>query len=562
MREEAPGNGRRVAFLLFVVAALLYAPGLFWGLPHATAADRIFPWGSDELAPLGPLAQLYHVVFHGEVSFDPRYPLLPYAIQALFIAPSVAWLRLTGGMPSFEVSYPYGLADPVGALALMTLFARLSSLMMMAAVPVVAWCTAKKLWDTRTATIAAVCVMLLYPSFYYARTSNVDAGGVLWTSLGLLAFAGVLRDGLSPQRAAALGVFAALAIATKDQSYAVFVALGAAVALLHARAQSKNGWRRVAGPLLTGLATSIAVYVVASGALFHPSAFARHIEFILFHPGGTNSQSYYSTPATLAGYLQLAGNFIALLVDSLGWPMSVAAVGGLLVSARKSPCTLLLALPALAILIGVILPVRFIRIRFLLSAAYVLALFAGAGLGALAALLQRRSAEPRTTSARAAAPAWAAFLVIIAWSVVRGADLTWQMLNDSRGQVEVWLRQNARAGDRVGYYGAPRKLPPLAPGVVSEPGPWADDGGAPDHWPEFLVIIPQQVFEIEHEWNLSDEHYGELASGVWPYRPWLAVQGKRLFEERPIHWVNPPVRLFVRRDVESRMTGAPRLLLD
>jgi hypothetical protein len=549
-REGAPDSGRRFAFLLFAAALLLYAPGIFWGLPHATAPDRIFPWGSDELAPLGPLAQVYHIVFHGGAAFDPRYPLLPYAIQALFIAPSLAWLRLTGGLDRFEVTYPYGLEDPASALALMTLFARLSSLLMMAAVPVVAWYTARKLWDARTAAFAAVCVLLLYPSFYYARTSNVDAGSVLWTSLGVLVFASVLRDGLTERRAALLGWFAALAIATKDQSYAVFLTLGVAVAVLHARAAAANGWRQVLVPLGVGLLTSIGVYAVASGIVFHPSAFMRHIEFILFHPGGTSGQSYFSTPATLAGYLQLAGRFLALLVDCLGWPMSLAAAGGLIVTARKSPRTLLIALPVLAILIGIIMPVRFIRIRFLLSAAYVLALYAGASLGALAVWRGRTRV------------AWAAFVVIAAWSLLRAADLTWQMQNDSRHQLESWLRDNARAGDRVGYYGAPLKLPPLALGVISQPGPFADGSAAPDTWPEFIVIIPQQVFELEHEWNLSDEHYSQLKSGVWPYVPWLAVQGSRLFDERPIHWVNPPVRLFVRQDIESRVSGEPRLELD
>jgi len=557
-REGAPGSGRRFALGLVAAALILYAPGLFWGLPYATAPDRIFPWGSDELAPLGPLAQLYHVVLHGGAAFDPRYPLLPYAIQAMFIAPALIWLRLTGGLEGFEVTFPYGLEDPASALALMTLFARLSSLFMMAAVPVVAWHAARKLWDARTAAFAAICVLLLYPSFYYSRTSNVDAGSVLWTSLGLLVFASVLRDGLTRRRAAGLGVFAALAIATKDQSYAVFLTLGVAVAALHARAEARRGWRAVVVPLLTGLLTALGVYAVASGVLFHPAAFARHIEFILFHPGGTSGRSYFSTPATPAGYLQLSLGFVALLVDCMGWPMSIAAAGGLLVSARKSPRTLLVALPVFAILLGIIVPVRFIRIRFLLSAAWVLALFAGAGLSALFA---GHNAAPSGGRGRTRL-AWAVLLVVIAWSLLRGADLTWQMRNDSRHQLEAWLRDNARSGDRVGYYGAPLKLPPLAPGIISEHGPYADGRGAPAHWPEFIVIIPQQIFEIEHEWNLSEEHYAQLKSGDWPYQHWLAVQGSRLFDRRPIHWVNPPVRLFVRRDVQGRLSDRPRLELD
>jgi hypothetical protein len=540
-----------MVILVFLAGLVLYAPGLLWGLPHATAPDRIFPWGSDELAPLGPLAQVYHVVFHGGAAFDPRYPLLPYVIQALFIAPCIAWLRLTGQLRGLEVAYPYGLEDPVSALATMTLFARVSSLLMMAAVPVVAWYTARKLWDARTAFFSASCVLLIYPFFYYARTSNVDAGGVFWASLGLLVFASALRDGLTRRRAAWLGVFAALAIATKDQSYAVFLTLGLAIVALHLRARWPSGWRSTFQAPLVGLATSFAVYAVASGFIFNPAAFQKHIEFVLFHPGGTSGQSYFSTPATLTGYLQLAGSFLSLLIDCLGLPMTLASLAGLLIAGRKSPRTLLIALPVLAILVGIIFPVRFIRIRFLLPAAYVTAIFAGVAFNAIAERTARylRNREARAQS-RIASLAWAPFLLVALWSLVRGADLTWQMLNDSRYQLEAWFRENAAQGDHVGYYGAPLKLPALEPGIISEPAPFADGSGPPQRWPEFIVIIPQQVFETEHEWNITDEHFAQLTSGAWPYEEALSVQAPRLFDKRPIHWVNPHVRVFVRRSAE------------
>jgi hypothetical protein len=553
--------------LLYLGALLLYAPGILWGLPHATAPDRIFPWGSDELAPLGPLAQVYRVALHGGAAFDPRYPLLPYVIQAIFMAPYLLWLRITGGLSGFRVDYPYGLSDPVSALAGMTLAARLSSLVLMAALPLIAYHTARRLWDLRTARLAGLFVLLVYPFSYYARTSNVDGGGLFWTCVALLLVASCLRDGLTSRRAALLGVFAALSIATKDQGYAIFLALGLAVVGRHVNTMLRTGrgWGAALRPALMGLAAALAVYLPASGLIFNPAMFAAHVRFIIFHPGGGGGQSYFSTPATVAGYLHLASQFASLLVDSLGLPMALAALAGLGSAARRQPRALTLLLVILAILVGVILPTRFIRIRFLLPAAYVLALFAAAG---VARLFERTTAAAPGTAAssgRDGARLWAGRVVVaitLVWSLVRVADLTWQMQHDSRLELEAWLRDNAQPGDHVGYYGAPLKLPALAKGIVSQPGPWAEGRDSVASWPEFIVIIPQQVYEIEHEWNLADERYRELQSGRWNYEAWLALRGPSLFDKRPINWVNPPVRLFVRRDLIPRLRDPrPRLEL-
>jgi hypothetical protein len=65
--------------------------------------------------------------------------------------------------------------------------------------------------------------------FCYTRTSNVDLGALFWVAAGLVVFARYLRDGLTVRRALWLGIFAALATATKDPSYAAFLPLGIAL---------------------------------------------------------------------------------------------------------------------------------------------------------------------------------------------------------------------------------------------------------------------------------------------------------------------------------------------
>jgi 4-amino-4-deoxy-L-arabinose transferase-like glycosyltransferase len=209
------------------------------------------------------------------------------------MAPVLGWLKLTGGLSSFSPDFPYGLTDPARQLAQLTVAARLGSVLMAAIVPAAAYLTVRRLADRRTAVLAGAFVLLLYPMFYYSRTSNVDAGGLMWLALGLWVFASVVRDGLTGGRAAALGVFAALATATKDQNYAVFLAVGLAAVVLHVAAtRSAGSLRRVCVAPATGLGMAAVVYMVASGLFINPSAFARHIRFITEHPAdGGSGQS-------------------------------------------------------------------------------------------------------------------------------------------------------------------------------------------------------------------------------------------------------------------------------
>ncbi len=538
--------------MFFIVAIVLYLPGIWWGLPYATAPDRFKPWGPDELAPLGPIAELYSVFvspdpkWHG-FSFNPQYPLFHYIVQALTVGPYVLFLWLTGRLSQPSVTYPYGLSDPVAALADMTLLARSVNLLMAAAVVVIAYRTATILWDRRTGVITGVLVLLTYPMFYYARTSNVDMGALFWTSLGLAVFAACLRDSLTPRRSVWLGIFAALATATKDASYAAFLMLLLVLVPRHLRQQRQNGvgWRQAWRAPLVGLLFGLAAYVVASGFLFHPGRYLSHLSYIV--RGSRQYPVYYSTPATPHGYVSLAGETVGHIMDALGAPIAAFALVGLVMCLFRVPETLGLALPALGIWLGVIIPVRFVMFRFVIIMAYALAFFAAYALSA--ALSVRRPAFHRA--------AQLCLVIVCGWSFVRGADLTYQMIYDSRYEAADWLRRNARSGDRIGYYDHPFKLPPLNSEVVTAPmpGQLISSRVWPPHQvaPEFIMVIPIQPFESSDEWALPDDTYQALRDGSLGYQQILGLQTRSLFSRRPVTFVNPPVKVFVRKDHLARL---------
>jgi 4-amino-4-deoxy-L-arabinose transferase-like glycosyltransferase len=151
------------------------------------------------------------------------YPWWHYFVAAAAQAPYVGFLMATGDLDRMGPAYPYGFKDPVHALKVLTIVGRLVSVAMAAGIVVSSFFFARTLWDDLTGVIAAVLTMLNYLMVYYSRTGNLDVPAFFWSAIGLAILATILTQGLTTRRAAMLGLFIALAIATKDQSVALFV---------------------------------------------------------------------------------------------------------------------------------------------------------------------------------------------------------------------------------------------------------------------------------------------------------------------------------------------------
>jgi len=538
----------KTAVLLGTVAVVLSLPALGWGLPDGSAPDRVWAWGNDELAPLGPLGEVYSVFLaRGPRHFNPQYPLLQYMIDVVFAAPYLIWLKLVGGMGRMVAEYPFGFTDPPAALRALTVWQRLPSVLAGSGVVALAFITAGRWRGITAGIIAALGIALTYPMVYYTGMSNVDVPALLWTAAGLLVFAEILRTGLTRRRAALFGLFAALATATKDPGYAAFAGMGGALAILPLVGSRRETWWDTAGAAGVGVAVALVVYAVASGLVFSPSRYVEHVRFITH--GSSGSPLYFKGTPTLATYLGTAWDTMTDIRRSLGWPVSLIAFGGVLLAVRSRREELWFLLPGLGILVGVILPVRFVLIRFVLVMAYIGTLYA-----AFAAARGWDHADRRVRVAVRAGVS-----VALMWSAVRAGDLAWQMHGDRREPLGEWLCQHAGPRGTVGYYGAARKLPRLPCGITTVRLHDPDGVGvvpAGVNRPDYVLMIPQQHFESWHEFVLPDTTAGRLLDGTAGYRLAFASQAPSLFRDRPIPFVNPPVRAFARTDLADRLNPA------
>jgi hypothetical protein len=568
----------RSALLLALIALGLYLPGFWWGAPHATAPDRVQSWGVDDGTPLQPLADV-HNILRPKPDRNYGYPLMHSFVLTAAYSPYLGWLWLTGQFtPAAAAAYPFGLADPVAALRTLTLIGRLVSVLMGVGIVVAVWDAARALWGERTAVVAALMAMSLFPMFYYARVGNPDVPVLFYSAVALAAFTRSIAGGFTLRRAIVLGVFVGFAVGTKEPMAAAFLGLPFALLyLLWREGRAAAGWLSWGfwkPPVACAFAAFIA-FGAGSGLFVDPKFYLRHVEFSrerVATLASANIAHVRSYPYTWEGHWDLAVVLFNYLADCMTLAGVVLALAGVLWVLRREPRAALLALPAVTYLGILFWSARAGQLRYLFPAALILAFFA-----ARAAVL---AWESRHLALRGLGAAIA--VLVIGLGLLRGVDLTHAMVRDSRYAAAAWLATHAPAGTTADFFGESGELPPLASGVATtrtlpyfgavykhDTGPAAVQA-ALDAWrarhPDLIILLPDHSSRPGEPYNATcpPEIYAGLLRGAYGYE--LAA----FFETPPLlPWVrrpnldypsvNPPIRIFTRKAAPATASpgGAP-----
>jgi hypothetical protein len=559
----------RFVYTILILAALTaYLPAIWWGAPHASATvgTQRYAWGTDDETPLVPLEELHNIIAPKPIR-NLNYPLMHCFLVSAAYAPYLAYLWLTGKLIGIHSTYPFGLVDPVGALKILTYIGHLVSAFMGAGVVAAAYYTGRLLWNLRTGIAAAILAMVLYPMFYYSRTGNVDATMLFFVALSLAWFARSLREGFSTRLAIIMGICAGFALATKEQSIAIFLAFP--LVLLPLRwldtrsANPRHGWNYWKPFAALGLATFLA-FGLGSGLFVDPGRYFAHYCFTQERIAMVKRGEViwlHTFPNTLQGNLQLAKLLMKYLINTMTLGGVALAGIGVLWTAVRERLVSLFALPALTYLILLFILVRTAELRYLLPAAYVLTFFA-----ARTIIL---CLESRHRSVRVAGGAVA--LGVICASLLYGIDLTYAMLKDSRYAAGQWLQRHATFGSHIENFGVPIGFPAIPEGVTLGPAIKTYDRTNPPRieeeavqhvlqgWkqrkPDFIVVMPDYTSlpGAPYSRTCPAAIYDGLLEGRYGYRlaayfetpsvlPWI----RRPALDYPS--VNPPIRIFALSD--------------
>jgi hypothetical protein len=439
-----------VVFWVIVADAVLYAVGIGWGLP---ASDG---WDNDGVAPRDFLAGLVETVTPGHYF---RYPPAHLLLLALLTSPaSIASL-----VRARSLSAPDVIAEFVRVpnMTVLSVAGRLVSAVMALGV---VWALAKMAEEIQgraaaawTAALAGVGV----PLVYYAHTSNLDVPYLFWSCLGILAL--VQATGRSDARLLGRGaVFAALAVATKDQAGAVFAgAVPASLVLWWVLDEGVRGPRGgLAREALRAGATFAGLLLVIDGPLYNPRGFARRLVFL----AGPASQPFAQYTNDWAGRGHALVDTMARVLSSYPAAFVVPLVVGVAVVLRPAPgrpgafvASLVPLLAALSFTLLFNCVARRADHRFVLPQAAMASVYAGVGLDALFEVAENVVARAALSFAAGG---------MFAWALYSAADVDANLVLDPRYDAEAWLGQHASAGEVIETYGLNTYLPRFPAGAV------------------------------------------------------------------------------------------------
>ncbi|MCL2450061.1 MAG: hypothetical protein FWD17_14025, partial [Polyangiaceae bacterium] len=160
------------------------------------------------------------------------------------------------------------------------------------------------------------------PFTYYAHVTNLDVPYLFWGWLATLALVRAIRR-MEPARLRSAAVLAALAIATKDQAYAMFV-LAAPIAVVAWALVDRANAPRITRVALGAAALAIGLVLVIDGAVVNPRGFAARLAFL----SGPASRDYATYAATAAGRETALGDTVRAFVWHYPWVVAPFVVIG------------------------------------------------------------------------------------------------------------------------------------------------------------------------------------------------------------------------------------------
>jgi asparagine N-glycosylation enzyme membrane subunit Stt3 len=331
--------------------------------------------------------------------------------------------------------YPYGLTDPTTTLTVLTLISRAVAALMGTGTVLAIYLIAKEFFGRRAGLYAALTAAVCNTLIFYAHTTNVDMPYVFWSMWALWAFARLWTEG-QRRHYVLLGVFVALAMASKVQAYALFLLLPVPIVWVHyhqsgsPRLNFESLIKVLLHRNIIGAALGFAMtFVLANNLVFNLPRYINMMREVI----RDRDVDRYLDPTVLGDHFQLIGQTLDFLQRSMGWPLFLAGSVGLFYCLwRHSRRTWPLLVPLVsfyAVFIHVNL--FYVHPRHVLPVALLLALFGG------------KLMADGLDSRRIPAVAMPVILtVVFGYSFIYGlsADLT--IMNDSRYLAGDWMRAN------------------------------------------------------------------------------------------------------------------------
>jgi len=457
-RNRWLGKNRTAVILVFIVALTAFGSGIRWGLPHVASPETVQPWALDTIAPITPLNEAYHRFTRSGNEFV-AYPLFHYMVLSVAYAPYIGIEFLIGNVAEPSSSFPYGLQDVAAFCRNLTLLARMVSLLMALGIVALVYRITLDFASRQAAVWAALATSLLAPLSYYSKTANLDVPYAFWVCLAVWRFLHILQD-QQQKDYLFLGLFTALAIATKDQAYGFFVLIPLVLAFARARFENPTGatfrhWTKalVSPPMLAAGAVAMIAYAAANNVFLGGlDGLLRHLSYggEIYDYRQQTGTDFYS----LASQIKLVARSAVILAQNLGpGSLVLAAVGIVLTVQSRNWKILSLLVFIVSYYVFVIGAFNMVFARYLLVPSILLTPFVGIAIERLLRMPGRW---------RLASPFLISIALLSQLALVVNLNLT--LVADSRQAMADWIHTNVDRGSTIESQVRERMLPHISAG--------------------------------------------------------------------------------------------------
>jgi hypothetical protein len=325
---------------------------------------------------------------------------------------------------------------------------------------------------------------------------------------------------------------------TKDQAFAFYLLPVAAFFGLRFRRERSLRRLFLDRRVLGALAVAVLAFLTVHNVAFNYQGFVHHFEEILWARG-----QYSRFEGTVGNQLSILGQTLRHMSFTLGIPLAVAAVAGLVLALREEEhraSALWILLFGASYYLFFLGPVLSPWLRYALPPAALSSLFAGVAVSRL----WNRS--------------WAARILVVAalaYSLGRAVSMDLLLLHDTRYAAERWLEKNVSKGGVVGYMGPEYYLPRLHLLAAKRLRP--TDTVLAREKPDYLVVNPEYASRFAPGTREHDL-FSRLAAGRSGYGLVLSLAAR---EGNPrwslldfdgilanIGKVSPPIEIYARAD--------------
>ncbi len=419
LRQEGPALA--VLALILVVGLILRVHNNDYGLPYVYYADEGSHFTNRAVE-----------MFGGD--WNPHYFQNPSAFTYLEHLALALWFG--HGLPfanGDKVIRLYG-EDPT---RIYQIGRTVAALLCLVGVAGIYW-VARRLWSRSTGLIAAAVLCFAFLSIAYSRIAVTDTGTLLPVALAI--FCAIRLQERGGAWRWALGAGAATGVAIGFKYTAGLVLLSPLVAL--------------AWPLFSRRdAATLKTAAVGLGALLGATIVAFAITTPYFFLDFSTAERQLRAQADMAGglskygqeHLNGFGYYLESLTWGLGWVALVAALGGLVVLARRArPRAVLIAIFPLALFVYLATQQRYFG-RWLLPAYPAFALLAGYGVTSAVAAVRGR------VHGRLMPAALAVATIVVVWQGLAAGTRSMAVLGhtDTREAARSWLVRNEKPSLRA-----------------------------------------------------------------------------------------------------------------